>query len=89
MVIGVVTVNRLDLTRRFSAIEVKSMSLLASHIALALNNVELHAQMADAAMRDQTLTGLWNRRHLDVSLARMFAARARLDPDLRHPASTS
>ncbi len=84
MVIGVVTVNRLDLTRRFTAIEVESMSLLASHIALALNNVELHAQMADAAIRDP-LTGLWNRRHLDVSLARMFAARARLDPDLRHP----
>ena len=40
--------------------------------------------MADAAIRDP-LTGLWNRRHLDVSLARMFAARARLDPDLRHP----
>src|SRR5688572_11423067 len=84
MVIGAVTVNRLDLTRRFTAIEVESMSLLASHIALALNNVELHAQMADAAIRDP-LTGLWNRRHLDVSLARMFAARARLDPDLRHP----
>ena len=84
MVIGVVTVNRLDLTRRFTAVEVESMSLLASHIALALNNIELHAQMADAAIRDP-LTGLWNRRHLDVSLARMFAARARLDPDLRHP----
>ena len=84
MVIGAVTVNRLDLTRRFTAIEVESMSLLASHIALALNNIELHAQMADAAIRDP-LTGLWNRRHLDVSLARMFAARARLDPDLRHP----
>lgn len=84
VVIGAVTVNRLDLTRGFTAVEVESMSLLASHIALALNNVELHAQMADAAIRDP-LTGLWNRRHLDVSLARMFAARARLDPDLRHP----
>ena len=83
-VIGAVTVLRLDLTRVFTALEVETMSLLASHIALALNNVELHAQMADAAIRDP-LTGLWNRRHLDVSLARMFAARARLEPDLRHP----
>ena len=83
-VIGAVTVLRLDLTRVFTALEIETMPLLASQIALALNNVELHAQMADAAVRDP-LTGLWNRRHLDVSLARMFAARARLEPDLRHP----
>ena len=83
-VIGAVTVNRLDLSRTFSAMEVESMSLLASHIALALNNIDLHALMADAAIRDP-LTGLWNRRHLDVSMTRMFAGRARLEPDLRHP----
>jgi len=42
--------------------------------------------MADAAVRDP-LTGLWNRRHLDVSLERLFAGRDRLDPDLRRPIS--
>jgi diguanylate cyclase (GGDEF)-like protein len=84
VVIGAVTVNRFDLSRRFTAIELESMPLLASHIALALHNVELHALMADAAIRDP-LTGLWNRRHLDLSLTRMFAARARQDPELRHP----
>jgi diguanylate cyclase (GGDEF)-like protein len=83
-VIGAVTVLRLDLARVFTALEIETMPLIASQIALALNNIELHAQMADAAIRDP-LTGLWNRRHLDVSLARLFAARARLDPEMRHP----
>ena len=83
-VIGAVTVLRLDLARVFTALEIETMPLIASQIALALNNIELHAQMADAAIRDP-LTGLWNRRHLDVSLTRLFAARARLEPDMRHP----
>jgi len=83
-VIGAVTVIRLDLARVFTALEIETMPLIASQIALALNNIELHAQMADAAIRDP-LTGLWNRRHLDVSLARLFAARARLEPEMRHP----
>lgn len=83
-VIGAVSVQRLDLARVFSALETETMPLIASQIALALNNIELHAQMADAAVRDP-LTGLWNRRHLDVSLARLFAARARLEPEMRHP----
>jgi diguanylate cyclase (GGDEF)-like protein len=83
-VLGAVTVLRLDLARVFTALEIETMPLIASQIALALNNIELHAQMADAAIRDP-LTGLWNRRHLDVSLARLFAARARLEPEMRHP----
>ena len=84
VVIGAVNVLRLDLARVFTPLELETMPLIASHIALALNNVELHAQMADAAVRDP-LTGLWNRRHLDVALARLFAARARFEPELRRP----
>ena len=83
-VIGAVNVSRLDLSRVFTPLELETMPLIASQITLALNNVELHARMADAAVRDP-LTGLWNRRHLDVSLARLFAARARFDPELRRP----
>jgi diguanylate cyclase (GGDEF)-like protein len=83
-VIGAVNVTRLDLARVFTPLELETMPLIASQIALALNNVELHAQMADAAVRDP-LTGLWNRRHLDVALARLFATRARFDPELRRP----
>ena len=83
-VIGAVNVTRLDLARVFTALELETMPLIASQITLALNNVELHAQMADAAVRDP-LTGLWNRRHLDVALTQLFATRARFDPELRRP----
>src|SRR4026208_290333 len=55
-----------------------------SPVALALANVELPARVADAAIRD-LLTGLWNRRHLEVSTARLFAARSRLPLDERRP----
>jgi diguanylate cyclase (GGDEF)-like protein len=60
------------------------MPLIASHVTLALANVDLHAKVADAAIRDP-LTGLWNRRHLEVSTTRLFAARARLRLEDRHP----
>jgi diguanylate cyclase (GGDEF)-like protein len=83
-VIGAVNVVRLDLARVFTPLELETMPLIASQITLALNNVELHAQMAEAAVRDP-LTGLWNRRHLDVALGRLFATRARFDPELRRP----
>ena len=83
-VLGAVAITRHDLGRPFSALEIEAMPLLASQITLALANVELHAQVADAAIRDP-LTGLWNRRQLEVSTDRLFAARARLQPDYRHP----
>jgi diguanylate cyclase (GGDEF)-like protein len=60
------------------------MSLIGSQVTLALANVDLHTRVADAAIRDP-LTGLWNRRHLEVSTARLFAARARLPLDERRP----
>jgi diguanylate cyclase (GGDEF)-like protein len=84
LVLGAVAVTRLDLARAFTPLELETMPLLASQIALALHNVDLHARMEEAAVRDP-LTGLWNRRHLDIALARLFAARARFDPELRHP----
>lgn len=83
-VLGAVAMTRHDLGRPFTALEIEAMPLLASQITLALANVELHAQVADAAIRDP-LTGLWNRRQLEVSTDRLFAARARLQPDHRHP----
>ena len=79
-----IAMTRHDLGRPFTALEIEAMPLLASQITLALANVTLHAQVADAAIRDP-LTGLWNRRHLDVSLARLFATRGRIEADLRHP----
>ncbi len=83
-VVGAITVNRRDLARPFSALELEAMPLFGSQVTLALANVDLHARVADAAIRDP-LTGLWNRRHLEVSTTRLFAARARLALDDRHP----
>lgn len=83
-VLGAIAVSRKDLGRPFTPLELDALPLIASQVALALSNVSLHARVADAAIRDP-LTGLWNRRHLEVAAGRLFAARARLDPELRHP----
>ena len=60
--------------------------MIASQVATALINVAFHEQVAEAAIRDP-LTGLWNRRQLDVGLVRLFAARDRMEADLRRPVS--
>jgi diguanylate cyclase (GGDEF)-like protein len=83
-VVGAICVNRRDLGRPFTALELDAMPLIGSQVTLALANVDLHAKVADAAIRDP-LTGLWNRRHLEVATTRLFAARARLALDDRHP----
>ena len=83
-VVGAISLSRLDLAQAFSALELEAMPLIGSQVTLALANVDLHARVADAAIRDP-LTGLWNRRHLEVSTARLFASRARLALDERRP----
>ena len=83
-IVGAIALARHDLDRPFSALELETMPLIGSQVTLALANVELHARVADAAIRDP-LTGLWNRRHLEVSTARLFAARGRLELDERRP----
>jgi len=83
-IVGAIALGRQDLARSFTALELETMPLIASQVTLALANVELHARVADAAIRDP-LTGLWNRRHLEVSTVRLFAARGRLELDERRP----
>ncbi len=83
-VVGAISLSRHDLTQAFSALELEAMPLIGSQVTLALANVDLHARVADAAIRDP-LTGLWNRRHLEVSTARLFASRGRLALDERRP----
>ena len=83
-VVGAISLSRHDLAQTFSALELEAMPLIGSQVTLALANVDLHARVADAAIRDP-LTGLWNRRHLEVSTARLFASRARLALDERRP----
>ena len=84
VVIGALSLARRDLARPYTALELEALPLVASQVSLALANVALHARVADAAIRDP-LTGLWNRRHLEVATDRLFAARARLEPDSRRP----
>jgi diguanylate cyclase (GGDEF)-like protein len=83
-VLGALVVLRVDLGKPFSQLEQEVLPIIAGHVSLAIANSELHAQMADAAIRDP-LTGLFNRRYLDASLARLLAARDRLDPSERRP----
>jgi len=83
-VIGALSVARRDLEHPYTELELDALPLVANQVTLALSNVALHAKVADAAIRDP-LTGLWNRRHLEVACARLFASRARFDPDDRHP----
>jgi diguanylate cyclase (GGDEF)-like protein len=83
-VLGALSVARFDLGRPFNPLDLELLPIVAGHIALAIANADLHFQLADAAIRD-SLTGLFNRRHLDASLERLFASRDRLDLGERRP----
>jgi diguanylate cyclase (GGDEF)-like protein len=85
-VIGAITFVRTDLSRPYTAMDLEVAPIVAGQAALAISNAWLHAQVADAAVRD-SLTGLANRRHLDVSLVRLAAARERLPLEDRRPLS--
>jgi diguanylate cyclase (GGDEF)-like protein len=83
-VLGALAVFRVDLARPYSQLEQEVLPIIAGHVALAIANAELHAQMADAAVRDP-LTGLFNRRYLDAALERLLVARNRIDVSERRP----
>jgi diguanylate cyclase (GGDEF)-like protein len=85
-VIGAMTFVRTDLAVPYSPLDLEVAPIVAGQVAPAIANAWLHAQVADAAIRD-SLTGLANRRHLDASLQRLGAARERLHPDDRRPLS--
>jgi diguanylate cyclase (GGDEF)-like protein len=83
-VIGALALGRHAPRRPFDALEREVLPLIASQAALAISNARLHDAAMEASIRDP-LTGLFNRRHLDASLARLSAARARLAPADRRP----
>ena len=68
--------------RPFSVLDVELLPIMAGLVTLALANARLHSQVADASIRD-SLTGLYNRRHLDASIERLAAARDRIHPTER------
>jgi diguanylate cyclase (GGDEF)-like protein len=85
-VVGALSVTRTDLDHPFSRIEREVGEILGTQIALAVTNTFLHSDAREASVRDP-LTGLYNRRHLDASVDRFLAARRRLKPGQRSPAS--
>ena len=85
-VVGAIAVMRYDLDNPFDALELEALPLLASQAALAITNAKLHADTMEASVRDP-LTGLFNRRHLDASIERLFAARDRLSRADQRPVS--
>lgn len=85
-VLGALTLARSDPDAGFDPDEREALAIVGHQAALAIHNSWLHEDVSDAAVRD-SLTGLYNRRHLDASLGRLSASRARLEPDDRRPVS--
>jgi diguanylate cyclase (GGDEF)-like protein len=82
VVVGAVTVVRHDLEHPFAPDELEALPIVAGLVALAITNTFLHSEVTELSVRDP-LTGLFNRRHLDATIARMDAARARREIDDR------
>jgi diguanylate cyclase (GGDEF)-like protein len=73
---GVLAVVRVDATQRFTDLELRIADLLTAQATIAVRNADLHAKVAEAAVRDP-LTGLLNRRYFDAALGHAFAAARR------------
>jgi diguanylate cyclase (GGDEF)-like protein len=75
-VVGAITIFRHDLGRPFGPDDLESLPVVAGLTALTVTNTFLHAEVTELSVRD-ALTGLFNRRYLDTTLARLEATRAR------------
>ena len=65
--------------RSFERAEARLLQRLAGHAALSLENAHLHARLRALSLTDP-LTGLSNRRHLELHLSQEFAAARRGRP---------
>ena len=86
VVVGALTLVRRDLERPFNPDDLEALPILAGLVALAVTNTFLHAEVTEMSVRD-SLTGLFNRRFLDATLARLESARARHESDARSRAA--
>ena len=86
VVVGAVTVVRHDLDRPFEPDELEALPIIAGLVALSITNTFLHAEVTELSVRDP-LTGLFNRRHLDATMARLEAVRSRRPLDAREPSA--
>jgi diguanylate cyclase (GGDEF)-like protein len=78
---AVLVVARRGAARGFSEVERRSADLLTAQIAIALQNADLHARVADSALRDP-LTGLLNRRYFDEAVETAHANARRSGSEL-------
>ncbi len=83
-VLGALTLMRDDRSRTFTELERDALAMIGQQTALAVTNVQLHAEVAELAMRDP-LTGLFNRRYLDPAIEQLFARRSRMSVEERVP----
>ena len=88
VVVGALSLVRHDVDRPFAPDELEALPIVAGVVALAITNTFLHAEVIELSVRD-SLTGLFNRRHLDATVARFDAARARRAPDAREQAAVA
>jgi diguanylate cyclase (GGDEF)-like protein len=88
VVVGALSLVRHDLDRPFAPDELEALPIVAGVVALAITNTFLHAEVTELSVRD-ALTGLFNRRHLDATVAQFEAARARRAPDARERAAVA
>ncbi len=86
VVVGALTILRMDIAKPFAPDELEALPIIAGLVALAITNTFLHMEVTELSVRD-SLTGLFNRRHLDGAMARMEASRARRAAPDREPAA--
>ena len=80
-VAAVLFVTRVGPHRDYSDVERAIADLLTAQIAIALQNAELHARVAESALRDP-LTGLLNRRFFDEAVEAAYSNARRTGLDL-------
>ncbi len=88
VVVGALSLIRHDVDRAFEPAELEALPIVAGLVALAVTNTFLHAEVTELSVRD-ALTGLFNRRHLDATIARLETVRARRTVERREPTAVA
>jgi len=87
---AVLFITRIGAERSYSELECGIADLLTAQIAIALQNADLHARVAESALRDP-LTGLLNRRFFDEAVETCVrqrpSSRHGTEPDRSRPGS--
>jgi diguanylate cyclase (GGDEF)-like protein len=81
MVVAVLFVTRIGAENAYTDLEHAIADLLTAQVSIALQNADLHAQVAESAVRDP-LTGLLNRRFFDEAVETAYANARRIGSEL-------